>query len=64
MWKIQLFKLNFDHREHDAVLAAVDSGWLTMGERIQAFEAAFGDYLGHGAHCTAVANGTAALHMA
>ncbi|MCX7256387.1 MAG: DegT/DnrJ/EryC1/StrS family aminotransferase [Polaromonas sp.] len=64
MWKIQLFKLNFDHREHDAVLAAVDSGWLTMGERIQAFEAAFGEYLGHGAHCTAVANGTAALHMA
>ncbi len=64
MWKIQLFKLNFDHRERNAVLATVDSGWLTMGERILAFEAAFGNYLGHGAHCTAVANGTAALHMA
>ena len=64
MWKIQLFKLNFDQRERDAVLATVDSGWLTMGERIQAFEAAFADYLGHGVHCTAVANGTAALHMA
>lgn len=64
MWKIQLFKLNFDHRERDAVLATVDSGWLTMGERILGFEAAFGDYLGHGALCTAVSNGTAALHMA
>jgi len=64
MWKIQLFKLNFDHRERDAVLATVDSGWLTMGERILGFEAAFGDYLGHGVRCTAVSNGTAALHMA
>lgn len=64
MWKIQLFKLNFDHRERDAVMATVDSGWLTMGERILGFETAFGDYLGHGALCTAVSNGTAALHMA
>lgn len=64
MWKIQLFKLNFDHRERDAVLETVDSGWLTMGERILGFETAFGDYLGHGARCTAVSNGTAALHMA
>ena len=64
MWKIQLFKLNFDHRERDAVLATLDSGWLTMGERIIGFETAFGQHLGHGARCTAVSNGTAALHMA
>jgi dTDP-4-amino-4,6-dideoxygalactose transaminase len=64
MWKIQLFKLNFDHRELEAVSAAVDSGWLTMGERTLEFEAAFSAYLGHGASSTAVANGTAALHMA
>ena len=64
MWKIQLFKLNYDHRERDAVLAAVDSGWLTMGERIVGFETAFESFLGHGARSTAVANGTAALHMA
>jgi dTDP-4-amino-4,6-dideoxygalactose transaminase len=64
MWKIQLFRLNFDHRERDAVLATVDSGWLTMGERIAGFESAFDSYLGQGAHSTAVANGTAALHMA
>lgn len=64
MWKIQLFKLNFDHRERDAVLQTIDSGWLTMGERILGFEAAFAAHLGHQAQCTAVANGTAALHMA
>jgi dTDP-4-amino-4,6-dideoxygalactose transaminase len=64
MWKIQLFKLNFDHREREAVVAAVDSGWLTMGERILAFETAYNGHLGHAARSTAVANGTAALHMA
>lgn len=64
MWKIQLFKLNFDYRERDAVLATLDSGWLTMGERISGFEAAFSSYLGHDARAIAVANGTAALHMA
>lgn len=64
MWKIQLFKLNFDYRERDAVMATLESGWLTMGERIVGFETAFSTYLGHGARSTAVANGTAALHMA
>jgi dTDP-4-amino-4,6-dideoxygalactose transaminase len=64
MWKVQLFKLNFDHRERDAVLATLDSGWLTMGERIVGFEAAFNAHLGSGAMSTAVSNGTAALHMA
>lgn len=64
MWKIQLFKLNFDHQERDAAADVVEGGWLTMGERIVAFEAAFGEFLGSGARCTAVSNGTAALHMA
>ena len=64
MWNIQLFKLNFDHRERDAVMATLDSGWLTMGERIVGFEAAFSSFLGHGVRSTAVANCTAALHMA
>jgi dTDP-4-amino-4,6-dideoxygalactose transaminase len=64
MWKIQLFKLNFDGRERDAVAAVVDSGWLTMGERIADFESAFSAYLAGGVQSLAVANGTAALHMA
>ena len=64
MWKIQLFKLNFDEREAQAAKEVVESGWLTMGERIVNFENSFAAYLGSGARCTAVANGTAALHMA
>jgi len=47
----------------EAVLDALRSGWLTMGPRIQAFEAAFADYVG-AAHAVAVSSGTAALHLA
>lgn len=64
MWSIQLFKLNFDGRETEAVAKVVDGGWLSMGEEIIKFEESFGKFLGDGAHCKAVANGTAALHMA
>lgn len=35
-----------------------------MGEQIAGFEDAFGSYLGEKTFCTAVSNGTAALHMA
>jgi dTDP-4-amino-4,6-dideoxygalactose transaminase len=64
MWNVQLFKLNFDNREVDAVSQVVKDGWLTMGEKTAQFETAFSEYLGHGAKCIAVSNGTAALHMA
>jgi dTDP-4-amino-4,6-dideoxygalactose transaminase len=64
MWDIQLFKLNFDDREVSAVSDVVAGGWLSMGEKISSFETDFGSFLGEGAHCRAVANGTAALHMA
>jgi dTDP-4-amino-4,6-dideoxygalactose transaminase len=64
MWKIQLFKLNFDEREADAAYDAVASGWLTMGERTTGFENAFAAVVGGGVQCISVANCTAALHMA
>lgn len=65
MWKIQLCKLNYDSRETAAAAAVIDSGWLTMGERVLEFESGFAEMLGGGpVHCLAVANGTAALHMA
>jgi dTDP-4-amino-4,6-dideoxygalactose transaminase len=64
MWKIQLFKLNFDDREPEAVKQVVAGGWLTMGEKTKEFESAFATYLGGEVSCAAVANGTAALHMA
>ena len=63
-WKVQLFKLNYDAREAEAVASVLESEWLTMGERTVAFERAFADYLGHQTEAVAVSNGTAALHLA
>ncbi len=63
-WKVQLFKLNYDQREIDAAVDTLKSGWLTMGQKTIDFEEAFAVELGQGSHCVAVANGTAALHIA
>ena len=63
MWNIQLFKLNFDHEEVQAVSDVVSSGWLSMGDKINEFENEFNNYLSEGALCSAVSNGTASLHM-
>jgi len=62
MWKVQLFKLNYDKRESQAVKDVVDSGWITMGEKTKEFEREFSTYH-DGVHCTAVSSATAALHM-
>ena len=35
MWKLQLFKLNYDYREVSAVKNVVESGWLTLGEKLK-----------------------------
>lgn len=64
MWKIPLFDLNYDSREEDAVLDVLRSRWLTMGARTKEFEERFAAYLGHENCCLALANGTAALHLA
>lgn len=63
-WKVQLFKLNYDHREAKAVADVIESGWLTMGDRTVEFEKTFASYLGFDAKAAAVSNGTAALHLA
>jgi dTDP-4-amino-4,6-dideoxygalactose transaminase len=62
MWKVQLFKLNYDEREPKAVKDVVDSGWITMGEKTKEFESAFSD-THDGVLSTAVSSATAALHM-
>ena len=46
-----------------AVAAALQSGWLTTGPRVEAFETAFCEALGV-KHSVAVNSGTAALHAA
>ncbi|RPJ39658.1 MAG: DegT/DnrJ/EryC1/StrS family aminotransferase [Planctomycetaceae bacterium] len=63
-WKVQLFKLNYDHQEVEAAMDVIESGWITMGEKTMSFEESFAEFLGQGAYCTATSSGTAALHMA
>lgn len=62
-WKIPLADIDLGPEEHEAVARVLDSRWLTMGGVTQEFEAAFAKYLGV-KYALAVANGTAALHMA
>ncbi|MBD5434837.1 MAG: DegT/DnrJ/EryC1/StrS aminotransferase family protein [Treponema sp.] len=64
MWNVQLFKLNYDEREKQAVNEVLDSAWITMGQRTQDFEGEFAQFLGHGVKCLALSNCTAALHLA
>lgn len=64
MWKVQLFKLNYDELEPQAVKEVLESAWITMGQKTIDFETEFAKYLGHDSKCLAVSNGTAALHMA
>jgi dTDP-4-amino-4,6-dideoxygalactose transaminase len=64
MWRVQLFKLNYDEQEQQAVKEVLDSAWLTMGQKTIDFESAFSTFLGSNSKCLAVSNGTAALHIA
>ena len=64
MWNVQLFELNFDARETQAAADVIESRWITMGEKTREFEAGFSSMLGGQVSCAAVANCTAALHMA
>lgn len=65
-WKIPLSDLQLTQADRDAVVAALESNWLTMGERTQNFERLFADALDSAdpPHCFAVGNCTLALHMA
>ena len=62
-WKVPLFDTDFGNDEVEAVLRVLNSGWLTMGEVTQQFEAAFADFIGT-KHAIAVSNATTALHLA
>lgn len=62
-WKIPLTDIDLGQEEIKAVIKVLKSKWLTMGEITHNFETAFAEYLGV-KHAFAVANGTAALHIA
>jgi dTDP-4-amino-4,6-dideoxygalactose transaminase len=62
-FEIPLSDVRVADDEIEAAVAALRSGWLTMGPQTAAFEEAFARQLG-ARHAIAVANGTAALHLA
>src|SRR6185503_8208460 len=60
---IPLFDLRLEEDDLQAVREALESGWLTMGPRIQEFEQAYAEFLGC-SHAIALSSCTAALHLA
>jgi dTDP-4-amino-4,6-dideoxygalactose transaminase len=63
VWKIPLADVTLGPEEIAAVTEVLESGWLSMGPKTQEFEERFAHFLGV-KHAFAVANGTAALHLA
>ena len=62
-WRVPLSDVTVDDELVEAVLAVVRSGWWSMGPRVEEFEREFAAFCG-AEHAIAVANGTAALHLA
>jgi len=62
-WNIPLSDLDYDAQEEGAVLRVLHTRWLSMGAEVEAFEREFAAFAGS-KYAVAVANGTAALHLA
>jgi dTDP-4-amino-4,6-dideoxygalactose transaminase len=62
-WQVPLTDIAMPEEDVRAVMDCLESGWLTMGPRTQAFEQALAEYIGV-PHAVAVSSGTAALHLA
>jgi dTDP-4-amino-4,6-dideoxygalactose transaminase len=60
---VPLFDLALSDADTAAVAETLRSGWLTIGPRVEAFEAAFAAHLGV-KHAICVSSCTAALHLA
>jgi dTDP-4-amino-4,6-dideoxygalactose transaminase len=60
---IPVFDVRLEEADVEAVAETLRSGWLTMGPRIEAFEAEFARHLGV-EHAVATSSATAALHLA
>ncbi len=61
-WRVPLSTLPMPEDDVQAVIDCLESGWLTMGPRTQAFEAALAQWLG-ARNVVTVSSGTAALHL-
>jgi dTDP-4-amino-4,6-dideoxygalactose transaminase len=62
-WRMPLTDIQVPEQDVRAVLDCLESGWLTMGPRIQQFESALAQHVGT-PHAVTVSSGTAALHLA
>ena len=62
-WSIPLTDVTTGPEEIEAAARVIRGRWLTQAEEVERFEAAFAELVG-ARHAAAVANGTAALHLA
>jgi dTDP-4-amino-4,6-dideoxygalactose transaminase len=62
-WRVPLADVDVGDEHASAVDAVVRSGWWSQGPRVEEFEQAFARFC-DSRHAIAVANGTAALHLA
>lgn len=63
MYKIPLFKLNFDEKEEEAVLETLRSKWISMGPKCEELEKIFTERL-NVKYAISLSNCTDALHLA
>ncbi|MCG8546210.1 MAG: DegT/DnrJ/EryC1/StrS family aminotransferase [Alphaproteobacteria bacterium] len=59
---VELGPPNLGQAEKDALCEVIESGWITMGDRVKAFESAFSD-MHDVENAVAVSSATAALHL-
>ncbi len=62
-WRVPLTDIAMPEEDVQAVADCLRSGWLTLGPRTQAFEAALAGHVGT-RHAIGLSSGTAALHLA
>ena len=61
--EVPFFRPEIGPEEHDGVRRVLDSGWLTTGREVKAFEAGFAEAV-RARYAVAVNSATAALHLA
>lgn len=62
-WRVPFFDLQLGDEEKQAVMAVLDSNWLTAGPRIAEFETEFAKATGGEVQAVALSSATAALHL-